>query len=111
SCEPSMTGFVRAAVDKKYRSIDKHQLSGLVGMFCQAAKRSFDAALDDKTLTLYGNVVTERHKVAHTRLASITLGDVENGVEAADLILIELERALSLCRANAPPVAKASDGT
>lgn len=97
SCDKAIAGFVRSAVDRKFRSISIGDLTGLAGMFCPQAKEAFADALDERTSALYCNIVNERHKVAHTRSASITLRDLRSALDAANAILEGFASALDHC--------------
>ena len=89
--------FVSYASKRVLRSVKKSEIVGFIGAFGAEFKSEFNSLLEnkDKEVTLYNNIVAERHKASHDGTATITLEDVRSAIAAASLILTCFERSLS----------------
>ena len=92
--DSELKNFAVAAGKKVLRSIGKKELSGFLNNFGSAAKEHFQNSVSDEKATLYGNVVSNRHKVAHSSGGNITFRELERGIDAALEVLAAVDTAI-----------------
>ena len=95
STDPAIHAFVTAAGERILRSVRKDELSAFVGLFGSTYKDEFNARLDDREVTVYNNVVLQRHAVAPRGGGSVSFSDLREAIDAANNILDSMENALS----------------
>ena len=86
--------FVTESIGKLLRSVGKSELAGLLGHFGEEVKIDFNSRLDEVDVSLYSNVITARHKVAHKNGSEISFIDLEKGISSAVRIIAAYEAAL-----------------
>jgi hypothetical protein len=82
--------------------LNKGDLADTAKLFGTAIKDAFNSGVSDQDVTLYSNLITQRHAVAHSedgqlldwRSANLTMLDAENGIAAAERLLGAFEAAL-----------------
>ena len=72
----------------------KSDIASLVSMLNEDAKNRFDSAIRPTDVSAYSNVITARHNIGHKQGAQITLGELENGITAAEKILVAVHDCL-----------------
>lgn len=73
-----LSSFVRAAADRIIRSVKIDELSGLLNHFDPSCKKQFiDDPQKQAKQVGYGNIVLNRHSVAHATGTSMTFGELE----------------------------------
>jgi hypothetical protein len=82
--------------------LKKTDLAKCASLFGEDVGKAFNEAVHDQDVTLYGNLVTQRHSVAHSddgelldwSSATLSLSDVELGLAAAERLLTAFETAI-----------------
>ena len=95
STDPAIHAFVTVAGERILRSVRKDKLSAFVGLFGSTYKDEFNARLDEREVTVYNNVVLQRHAVAHRGGGAVSFSDLREAIDAANNILDSMENALS----------------
>ncbi|MDD2723704.1 MAG: HEPN domain-containing protein [Methylovulum sp.] len=99
--DEELKGFINNQLERlKASSLKKADLADYVKHFSDQAKQRFNSHLQekDREITIYSNVITSRHRVAHTSRPNnpnqLTLPELEQAVEAAREILKAVQIAL-----------------
>ena len=95
SSDPALRRFVSAAGDRVLRGAGKSEIANFLGMFGPEHKRKFNDSLDDRTVTIYGNAVSQRNQVAHQRGGTIAFMERPDVISAADRILESAEKSFT----------------
>jgi hypothetical protein len=82
--------------------LNKSDLAECAGLFGKDVRDSFNAAVSDRDVTIYGNLIIQRHSVAHSQdgqlldwfTATSSLNDVEQGLAAAERLLTAFEASI-----------------
>lgn len=85
-----------------FTRLNKSDLAECASLFGDDVKNAFNAAVSDSDVTYYGNLVTQRHSVAHSQdgqlldwvTATLSLTDVEQGLAAAERLLTAFESSI-----------------
>lgn len=92
--------YVTGQVGKSVRVPRIEQINGLLGAFGSDYKELFTAAVcNSQAHVAYDNIVTNRHSVAHTTGAHVTLIDLEQWLPDSKKVLEEVALALGLSAA------------
>ena len=88
--------FISVAGKKLFRSLKKEEIAGFLGNFGSAVRDSLNLSVDDRDVTIYNNVVSGRHNVAHVSGSQITFNELKQATECASRILRAVEFALGI---------------
>jgi hypothetical protein len=85
-----------------FARLDKSDIAECASLFGKDVRDSFNASVSDQDVTYYGNLVTNRHSVAHSQdgqlldwvTATVSLSDVERGLAAAERLLTAFEASI-----------------
>jgi len=88
--------FIRKASGGMIRRIAFSDLVGYIGMFSDSLKESFRRNLDDRDVSAYDNLLTNRHNVAHNSGSNMTLSDLDEAFKRAERVLDEFASCLGL---------------
>ena len=83
--------FIQSNMDGMIKRTPKSDIGKLVGQFGERFKSDFEQRIDDRSVTRYSNVITARHAIGHRQGSNITIGEVEQGLHAGNLILDALQ--------------------
>ena len=95
SADPALRAFVSQASVRILRSVGKDEIATFVGLFGAECRNRFNNTLDDRDVTLYGNAVRERHRVAHRQGGAIAFMELPSVIAAARKILDSAADALT----------------
>lgn len=87
--------FVVASCKRILRSVGKTEIAGFIGNFGNDAKSHLNQ-IEEKTVTIYNNAVSNRHDVAHSTGSNITFRELEDAIEAARKLISLASEAISL---------------
>lgn len=97
--DAEVQSFASFAGRRVVRGVEKTELAGFIGMFGEEKKNQFATLLAEEDVTIYGNAVSSRHKIAHnTQGANITFRELEKAVDAACKMINAAREALGLNR-------------
>ncbi len=93
----SVRGFVGACIDTVFRGPRVTDLAGLLGKFGPSCKARFTALLKEhpQAETFYGNIITNRHSVAHAEGSTASFREVRQYYEAGHVVLDFFDEALA----------------
>ena len=82
--------------------LKKNDLADCVALFGNDARQVFNDSVTAQDVTWYGNMITQRHGMAHNdegqmvdwTAATLSLGDVEKGLAAAERLIAAFEAAI-----------------
>lgn len=96
--EKSIQEYVYSTRKNIIREVSKSGITGFVSRFGTDARRRFDDCLKDKEqeISCYGNAILNRDSVAHGQSVQVTLSEIMQAVDAAELILSAVEIALEI---------------
>lgn len=95
SGDNKIAAYCLTAAKKVVRSVKKSDLADLLGSFDDSCRTAFNTNVDERDATSYGNVVTARHRVAHSSGAQMTLREFKAALAAAQNVLIAFEKSLA----------------
>lgn len=79
------------AVDRLYRGPKKESLSDFMGCLGKTVVDAFNTKLDPVHVTKYGNLISNRHEIAHNRGVNLTFDELKQAVAAAESILTSFD--------------------
>jgi hypothetical protein len=87
---------------RMFARLDKSDLAKSAALFGGDVRDAFDIAVEARDVTFYGNLITQRHSVAHSQkgelldwtTATASLGDVEQWLGAAERLLTAFESCI-----------------
>lgn len=96
--DKALQEYVSSTRKNIVRGVTKSSISGFVSHFGVEAKRKFDACLKDKEqdISRYGNAIKNRDSVAHELGVQVTFHELSQAVQAAEIILSAVTRALDI---------------
>ena len=85
-----------------FSRLNKSDLAECASLFGVDVRAAFDVTVDARDVTFYGNLITQRHSVAHSQkgelldwtTATASLGDVEEWLSAAERLLTAFEASI-----------------
>lgn len=87
--------FAKHCVDKVFRSIKISEIAGLLGKFGPTCKAEFSSRVTGTVAeTMFGNIVLNRHQVAHQTPPAMTLEELVRAYEEAHKVLDAIDEAL-----------------
>jgi hypothetical protein len=100
--DPKLSNLIEASKRGILSRIKKVDLAECAGLFGSDVRAAFNASVTPQDATLYGNLITQRHAVAHSEdgqlvdwtVATLSLVDVENGLGAAERLIEAFEAAI-----------------
>jgi len=94
--EKEIRQFFASCVGAVFRSTKSSELSGLLNRFDPEIKRAFLALTDENqvAVTYFNNIVTNRHRAAHSSGSSITFRDAKEFYERGHVVLDMFRQAL-----------------
>ncbi len=94
----SLREFVGSCVSAVFRSVKSSDIAGLLNRFGGAYKEIFKQKTDANqvAVTLYNNIVTNRHGVAHSGGGNATFSEVKDFYEKGHIVLDFFREALGL---------------
>ncbi|WP_345860623.1 HEPN domain-containing protein [Shewanella algae] len=96
AADTGLRSFSAAACKRVLRSVGKSELAGFVGHFGADAKDHLNQQIDDATVTIYNNAVSNRHDVAHSSGSNITFRELESAITAAKALITAVSDSISL---------------
>jgi len=95
--DPHLRNFTSQAADRLVRSIRISELSGILGYFDGACKRTFQDSLhQSKSESFYNNIQTNRQAVAHDAVHHATMSEITNWFTEAQTVIVRFREALGL---------------
>jgi hypothetical protein len=96
--QESIRLFISSAGKNILRGVKKNAVAGFVSYFGTVAKQRFDNCLIDKDreITQYMNAIMNRDSVAHKQGAQVAFSEIQQAVDAAELILSGVKTALEI---------------
>lgn len=96
--DQSIQQYISSTRKNIVREVTKSGIAGFVKRFGIDAKQKFDDCLKDKEqeVTRYGNAMENRDSVVHKQGVQVTFREIEQAVEAADIILSAITCALDI---------------
>ncbi|MCA3438982.1 MAG: hypothetical protein INF50_01360 [Rhodobacter sp.] len=91
---PTVATFISRSMAELIRRTPKSDIAKLIQRFGDDFIKSFNEAVDERKVTLYGNVISARHNIGHRHGSNITLLDIREGHDAANHILETLSNCL-----------------
>lgn len=87
--DPGIKEFLGSCVGILFRSVKSSEISGLLNRFGNSYKEAFKLKTDNnaRAVTLYNNIVTKRHGVAHSYGTNITFQEVKQFYEEGHIVL------------------------
>ena len=92
--DEALQAFFSSCMDAVFRSIKTSEIAGLLKRFGLQYKRIFLDKLEDRVVTFFNNIVTNRHGVAHTGGANITFSELGNFYDEGHAVLDALKETL-----------------
>ncbi|HUQ36544.1 MAG TPA: hypothetical protein VM144_09215 [Aestuariivirga sp.] len=97
-----LTNLISNSQKNVLSRVKKTDIAECAALFGNDVRDAFNAAITPQDVTLYGNIVTQRHAVAHSEdgqlvdwtTATLSLGDVELGLAAAERVMAAFEAAI-----------------
>ena len=93
--DADVRSFVRACVEKVFRSPKFENIRDLIGLFNESYKKALEDQVDEKARSAIGSIVNHRHSISHGKPIAVTLGDVEMFHNHAKPAFEALESVLS----------------
>ena len=92
----SIKEFLGSCVSAVFRSVKSSEIAGLLNRFGPSYKEAFKQKTDDnaRAVTLYNNIVTNRHGVAHSEGSNATFREVKQFYEEGHVVLDFFQQAL-----------------
>ena len=90
--------FIGSCTGAVFRSVLSGEIAGLLKRFGPNYKEAFKKKADDnqRAVTFYNNIVTNRHSAAHSDGSGVTFGDVKQFYEQGHLVLDFFQDSLLL---------------
>lgn len=87
--DPSVKEFVGSCMSAVFRSVKSGEVAGLLNRFGPSYKDTFKkkADADQRVVTFYNNIVTNRHTVAHSEGSNVTFLEVKQFYEQGHVVL------------------------
>ena len=87
---------------KIFTRLDKSDIAKCAALFGEDVRNTFNSSVSDRDVTYYGNLITQRHAVAHSVdgqlldwvTATASLTDVQQGLAAAERLLTAFESSI-----------------
>jgi len=86
--------FAESSADSWSRLVPKSDIAKLAQCFGDECKNRFNEALEDREVTIYSNVIGNRHDASHGLGGTITVQQIEDALAAASNILNKLKEAI-----------------
>lgn len=95
--DPAITSFFKSCVSAVFRSTKSSDLAGLLNRFGSSFKERFQsrAQAHEREVTLYNNIVVNRHGIAHTQSLNITLLELRQFYEEGHVVLDLLQETIN----------------
>lgn len=90
----SVSCFINNTMNNMIGRISKSDISKLIDTFGREFKRKFNTSIDDRTVTIYSNIITARHNIGHKDGSQITMAEIRNGIDSAEKLLNNLASCL-----------------
>jgi RiboL-PSP-HEPN len=92
----SIKEFLGSCVSAVFRSVKSSEIAGLLNRFGPSYKEAFKQKTDDnaRAVTLYNNIVTNRHGVVHSEGSNATFREVKQFYEEGHVVLDFFQQAL-----------------
>jgi hypothetical protein len=93
----AMSAFFQSCISAVFRSTLSSELAGLMNRFGSDFKQRFLARTqgNERAVTFYNNIVTNRHGVAHTQNINVTLRELREFYEEGHIVLDFLEETIN----------------
>ena len=90
--------FLNHTVKRVVNSIKVHELSGLLGMFCNTYKQDFQREIPDnsRAMTCHNSLLSNRHALAHHASVNATMKDIDEWVPLAKSVIAAFRNAMGL---------------
>jgi CheY-specific phosphatase CheX len=100
--DPKVANLITNALKKILSRLNKSDITECALLFGDDTKAVFNGSVTAQDVTIYGNMITQRHAVAHSEdgqlvdwtTATLTLNDVALGVAAAERLMVAFEAAI-----------------
>jgi len=94
--DSSIKEFFGSCVNAVFRSVKSTEMAGLLSRFGPSHKEAFRQKTYDhqKAETFYNNIVTNRHRVAHSEGSQVTFRDTKQFYEEGHVVLDFFQQAL-----------------
>jgi RiboL-PSP-HEPN len=92
---PAVKTLLGKAVDKLYRGPKKESLSEFIACFGKNVADHFNSRLDPIQVTRYGNLITNRHEIAHKRGVHLTFDELKDAIHAAQIVVISFDEVIA----------------
>lgn len=94
--DSSIREFVGSCVSAVFRSVKSTEMAGLLNRFGSSYKEAFKQKAEDnqRAVTFYNNIVTNRHNVAHSEGSNATFREVKQFYEEGHIVLDFFQNAL-----------------
>ncbi len=84
--------FLSANMDNIISRTPKSDIAKILGLMDEGFKSQFNQAVASNDVSFYSNIIRARHNVGHKQGATIDLGEIVQGIDAADKILIAIDK-------------------
>jgi hypothetical protein len=102
SGDQKLVNFLMNTQKRIIARLNKSDLAECAALFGEDVRDAFNGAVGPRDVTFYGNLITQRHSIAHSvegqlldwSTATLSLLDVEQGLEAAERMLTAFEASI-----------------
>jgi len=100
--DPSIKEFLGSCVSAVFRSVKSNEMAGLLNRFGSPYKEAFNEKTNEnqRAVTFYNNIVTNRHRVTHSDGSNVTFEEVKQFYEEGHVVL-DFFREVLLSRSSA----------
>jgi len=98
SGDTELKSFVRSAVDQIFRNPKTSDIGGILNRFSTAYKDAFREEIKSnlQAETSFNNIITNRHKIAHSSGSNMTFAELVESYEEAHTIFDAVAKVLGL---------------
>ena len=93
--DEALRSFISLSSRKVLRSVMKSEIAGFLEMFGSGCKEKFNAKIDEHSVVIYNNAVSNRHGVAHNNGSQVTFKELKEAVVTAEKLLIAAAEAIA----------------
>jgi hypothetical protein len=102
SGDPKLANLIANSQKSIMSRLNKSDLAECAALFGEDVRTAFNTSVEPRDVTFYGNLITQRHSVAHSAegqlldwtTATVSLSDVEEGLLSAERLLSAFEAAI-----------------
>jgi hypothetical protein len=87
--------YLAVNMDSMIRRTPKSNIAKFVGSLDESFRTKFDSQITERQLSIFNNIIQARHNIGHKQGSPIDLSEVPTAIDAADAILVALNRCFA----------------